>query len=301
MSFSATERNDILSAWIQPSSESEQDRQDRAVRMIRSAIDEHPAFEGVDIAIYAKGSYANNTNVRLDSDVDIVVQCDEVFYYDCAPGAHPATSLMTPYSGIWTPALWRGEVVAALNAYFGSSEIDASGRIAIAIKETIGSRPNVDVVPSFKYRKYWTLNPEEASEGSVVYATDSARIVNWPQQQLANGRQKNVRTGQRYKRFVRALKNAENVLRDARRISAKPSYLMECLVYNVADTTLQNGGTLVTDFQSSLFELWSGLESNDHVRWLEPNDLKYVFGDDQKWTAQDARAVVLATWNYLYG
>lgn len=39
--------------------------------MIREAINAHDAFKGSAYSIYAKGSYANNTNVKSDSDVDI--------------------------------------------------------------------------------------------------------------------------------------------------------------------------------------------------------------------------------------
>ena len=44
---------------------------ERAERMVIAAIDAHPAFDGYrsSIKVYAKGSYANKTNVRADSDV----------------------------------------------------------------------------------------------------------------------------------------------------------------------------------------------------------------------------------------
>jgi hypothetical protein len=48
--------------------------------MIRQAIDEHGAFKGCGLHVYAKGSNANNTNVRTDSDVDIAVECMDVQY-----------------------------------------------------------------------------------------------------------------------------------------------------------------------------------------------------------------------------
>jgi tRNA nucleotidyltransferase (CCA-adding enzyme) len=82
MSMTASERRALLSQWVKPSSESEQVQQDRAERMIRDAINAHPTFKGTAIRVYAKGSYANNTNVRLDSDVDIVVENHDCFYYD---------------------------------------------------------------------------------------------------------------------------------------------------------------------------------------------------------------------------
>jgi tRNA nucleotidyltransferase (CCA-adding enzyme) len=68
---------DKLSGWTGPSSETEQDKQERTERMIRQAVDNHPAFKNCSPSVFAKGSYANNTNVKLDSGVDIAVQCHE--------------------------------------------------------------------------------------------------------------------------------------------------------------------------------------------------------------------------------
>ena len=65
---------DRLSGWTGPSSDTEQEKQERTERMIREAVKEHPAFDDCKLTVYAKGSYANNTNVRTDSDVDIAVQ-----------------------------------------------------------------------------------------------------------------------------------------------------------------------------------------------------------------------------------
>ncbi len=76
-----------LSSWTGPSSDSEQEKQDRTERMIREAIDAHRAFEDCALAVFAKGSYANNTNVRADSDVDIAVECTEAEYWEEAAGA----------------------------------------------------------------------------------------------------------------------------------------------------------------------------------------------------------------------
>lgn len=82
--MTAADRQALLARWIKPSSESEKNRQDRAWRMVCDAIDAHPAFDGVDRRIYAKGSYPNNTNVARDSDVDIVVELHECNYDDYA-------------------------------------------------------------------------------------------------------------------------------------------------------------------------------------------------------------------------
>jgi len=62
-----------LASWTGPSSNGEQENQERTERMIREAVNSHDPFAGCSLKVYAKGSYANNTNVRADSDVDIAV------------------------------------------------------------------------------------------------------------------------------------------------------------------------------------------------------------------------------------
>ena len=64
-----------------------------AERMIKEAVRDHPGFADCSLTVYAKGSYANNTNVRADSDVDVAVQCSNAIYSDAASGvAKPAGS-----------------------------------------------------------------------------------------------------------------------------------------------------------------------------------------------------------------
>jgi len=294
------ERSVFLSKWIRPSSDSEQDRQNRAERMIREAIERHDVFSTTDVAIYAKGSYANNTNVRLDSDVDIVVECRDCFYFDYYPSSIQPSVPSSAYTGKWTPALWREEVLAALAKHFGPREVDSSGAIAIVIAEKYGSRPSADVVPSFRYRRFYSADRSSYEEGSKVFGTTGKDVINWPQQQLENGREKNSATGGRYKNYARALKNAENVLSDSKTISAKPSYLMECLAWNVPDDILTSGD-LDDGFRATLGWLYTHLTSKyERENWVEPNRLKYLFGPYQKWSVDDGKELVHETWKFLY-
>src|SRR5438132_13335460 len=101
MVLSASERLELLSSWILPSSQDEQDRQDRDERMIPAAINQHTPFANTPIEVYAKGSYANNTNVRNDSDVDIGVECHDCMYVDYAQGVTPSAAPADAYSGPW--------------------------------------------------------------------------------------------------------------------------------------------------------------------------------------------------------
>ena len=299
MAMSASERCDVLSSWIKPSSQDEQDRQDRAERMIRDAIKQHAPFANTKIEIYAKGSYPNNTNVRNDSDVDIVVECHDCMYYDYAQGVTPTATPTGAYAGPWTPDAWRREVTKAIVSCFGSADVDPSGSIALVVAAKAGSRPSADVVPSYHYRKYWAGDRSRWDDGSVVYKAGGGRVVNWPHQQLDNGRAKNTATGRRYKNYARALKNAENYLAEHKTITAKPSYLMECLAWNVPDATLMTGD-LDAGFSATLAWLWNHLTDNyAYEGWEEPNKLKYLFWSGQKWTLADAKQVVLETWRLL--
>lgn len=240
--MSASERAQLLSKWIKPSSENEQAQQERAEDMIRKAITTCAAFDGSSVLVYTKGSYPNNTNVRRDSDVDVTVELQDCFYYGYKPGVTGVEPPVAPYQGQWTPTSWRAAVVDALNLAFGEDSVDTSGKIAINIRAVEGSRPSADVVPSFDYRRFDNSTRTIRQDGSCVFPTDGGdKVVNWPQQQLENGRNLNNATNHRYKNYVRALKNAENFLAAEGNIEELPSYFMECLVFNVSTPTLSFG------------------------------------------------------------
>lgn len=295
----SSDRERVLTSWVKPSSDTEKDQQDRAERMVREAIKRRPPFSGVDYKIYTKGSYPNNTNVRSDSDVDVVVECHEVFFYDYESGVTGNPSLNNPYKGEWTAQRWRQEVGDAVADAFGASDVDRTGKVAINVAAIHGSRPSADVVPSFDYRRFLDSQRRNSHDGSCVFDATGTKIVNWPNQQLLNGQAKNSRTGNRYKRFVRALKRAENVLAEAGTIAELPSYFMECLVWNVANPTLTSGNTLDAGFRATLAELWTGLDGNAADHWSEPNDLKWLFRGQQNWSVADGKKLVWETYNYL--
>ena len=227
------------------------------------------------------------------------MECHECSYSDYGPGVTGNPNLGSPYKGPWSKANWRKEVGDALVDAFGAGNIDRSGKIAINVAAVPGSRPSADVVPSFVYYRYLDSERGSSITGSCVWDTNDNKIINWPQQQLDNGRTKNIATGSRYKKFVRALKRLENALVDLGKIDELPSYFMECLVWNVANSTLASGSSLDADFRATLVELWQGLDGGDASEWDEPNQLKWLFKGNKKWTIDDGKGLVLATWNYL--
>lgn len=292
-----TALEDTLARWTGPSSATEQDKQDRTERMVREAVRDHPGFSGCDLSVHTKGSYPNNTNVRTDSDVDVAVQCGDVIYWDeHTPGAHPSSTL---YTGIWTPAKLRLELVAALNAKF-PGQVDSTGTTAIRVHSS-SSRVDADVVPCFDYRYYFSNTSWR--DGAKTFRTNGKSVKNYPVQHLANGRAKNNATSTYFKSAVRIMKRVENAMVTAGKHREVPSYFIECLVYNSPNSIFMKS-TWVDIIHDLIVHIWDGLEGAEPTtasgnRWLEVNECKYLFSDAQAWSRQDGRDFANAAWNYL--
>ncbi|MEW2133314.1 nucleotidyltransferase [Streptomyces sp. NPDC005435] len=285
----------LINKWKSPPGPSEKRRLERAERMVRAAVSQHEPFQALDITVAAKGSYPNKTNVRGDSDVDIMVKLNDPIHTDGVAEwwfGQPAR-----YRGPWTKAALREQVHAALTNHFGW--VDADHNLAFYVPEVVGSRPSIDVVPCFKWVKYDSTVPGGEYVGSVVYGRDGKKVINWPELQLANGRTKNDNTNQRYKFVVRVLKNVENDLAAEGVIKALPSYFSECLIYNVSDHVLL-AGDLDAAVRASLREVYRQITSFfGPQRMREPNGMKKVFGEGQKWSEKDARALIENALHYL--
>jgi hypothetical protein len=285
-----------LAGWTGPSSATEQDKQERTERMIREAIKEHAAFDSCDLHVYAKGSYANNTNVKTDSDVDIAVQCGNAMYWDEAKKGTRTSS--TPYKGIWTPSKLRSELELALRGKF-PGKVDSSGSTAFCIHSS-SARVDADVVPCFDYRYY--LSDGSHRDGAKVHKKDGASLINWPDQQLKNGRAKNSRTSQYYKKTARIMKRVENAMVVAGAHREVPSFFVECLVYNCPDEIFLRT-TWTATVKGVINHIYHGLDGAEPAvaseRWLEVSECKYLFSPGQAWDRTDGRAFAKAAWNYL--
>ncbi|MFJ2256869.1 nucleotidyltransferase [Streptomyces sp. NPDC087844] len=285
-----------LSGWTGPSSTTEQDKQDRTERMIREAIKDHAAFSGYDLSVYAKGSYANNTNVKADSDVDIAVQCGEAVYWEEATkGAHPPSKA---YAGIWTPVKLRSELESALRAKF-PGQVDSSGSTAFRIHSS-SARVDADVVPCFDYRYYFSSSNYRV--GARVFKKNGTPLENYSKKQLENGRAKNTRTKQYYKNAVRIMKRVENAMVAEGVHREVPSFFVECLVYNCPDSIFL-APTWTKTVEGVIVHIWQKLQGDepsvDSDRWLEVSECKYLFQSAQDWNRQDGRDFAKAAWNYL--
>lgn len=300
----STNLEELLRRYTKPSSDSEQERQDAAEHLVRDAVKRSVALAGLgsNLEILPKGSYKNNTNVKLDSDVDIAVVSHEVFYPDYEQLSEADANRLkggSPSSWI-QPAQLRSELTRVLQAEAGSAYVHP-GRVAIQVDAVKARRTSADAVPSYEYRRY-VYRPDGSigyHEGNVVFPTSGSRIINWPKQQYDNGVAKNQRSATRYKQLVRVMKNVENDLVDAGAIREQASYFVECLVYNVPDAVFGNT-TLTADTRNVITAIYNSTKTDAACeKWVEVNGLKWLFRSGQAWTRADANSFALAAWRYL--
>ena len=294
----ATTRNweQTFRDWSKPSSDTEAEKCDRAERMIREAIRQHPWFAGMQPRVYAKGSYANNTNVRLDSDVDVAIEFERCLYFN----ANSVSGFIPAQAGIRTPAdhsfaEFKNQTEAALVSMFGRRNV-TRGNKAFDIHENT-SRVDADAVPCWEYRLYYGPGPSDYYRGTEFVSDDGIAVVGWPEQQKVNGNAKNVRTGSRYKHITRAIKRLRNEMASSGIVSAEPiaSYLIECLMYNVSDSDFQHPN-YVDDVRMALASVIA--DQRPDSAWVEVNGTKSLYGSRQSWTR--AQTETFATNAYIY-
>ena len=293
-----------LRSAAQRPSDNEDSKRDRTERQIREVLDDWEALEGRPWRVYVKGSYANNTNVRLNFDVDIAVEYCGYFYHDLAldlKGHDKSEVGVVDSSDPYTRGEFKADVLEALRDRFGASAVKA-GRIAYRIREGKTTLP-ADVVPCWEYRRYdrlgWDGKPV-FHVGSRVYPSTGGYVENFPKLQLDNGVAKNNRTARRYKRMVRGLKKLQvELVRQGIMDSELPSYLTECLVYNVPDSSF-NKPTYVADIRGVLATIFNAtLPSGGADEWHEVHELMYLFRGTRSWTIQQVHEMSSKAWDYI--
>lgn len=292
-------------SWLQtaarPASTTEEAERDSTLARIKRAIDQSREIDSGSVNIYVKGSYATNTNVRRDSDVDVAVEWTRWSYVMKAFDAvdkTPEQLGFTPIQAGPTPAEFRAEVERALVALFGGA-VDTSGDKAINVTRATGTL-DADVVPCFSLHRY--DRPGSYHAGHRIYPKSGGWINNFPAQNLRNGRAKNNRTNRRYKQIVRCLKRLEGELVAERKIAREyPGYVVECLLYNVPDYYFTNEQTLLQTLRNCLSYLWGGLRKEEtYTGWEEVNELLYLFrGTGKKRDPQEAYRMVDAAWSMI--
>ncbi len=289
-----------LASWTKPAFGNEQQRAADTEAAIRNAVNNHQTLRGMNIRIVPKGSYKNNTNVRRDSDIDIAVVHQGYILPEYTEGASLAHAGLIPYTGI-TPAQYKAAVGEAMRREFGAANIDGSGNRVFRLRGS-STVMDADIIPA---TQYWYIGRTWHREGIglILDQQDGHTHYNYPDQHFDNGVAKNLRTGKRYKRSVRIMKNIENKLVTDKIITAFPSFLVECLAYNVPDhiyIATNNWRTLITNICAHVWQYVSVLpEPAETLRWREVNGHKFLFGAHQRWTKQQAQGFILQVYGMV--
>lgn len=252
---------DQLKLYASPLSDTEDQQCLNAIRMVRDALkqlgftDDNKAISKMyedtfayaiqmrslqgfrQIKIFVQGSYANNTNVRTQSDVDIAIVQEEVFQTEYRLGVTDANYDFSIVPS--APKTFKDEVQDCLEYKFGQ-DVERKNKSIKVHGNTY--RKDADTVPCLRLRNYtqeFNNNANNYIGGIVIKADDGSRIINYPEQHIENGRKKNNDTNYYYKKMVRIAKKMRYMMEDLNYSSAKniSSFGLESLLWNVPNST----------------------------------------------------------------
>lgn len=268
---------------------------------LRSALERSDApYANRSYTTFLQGSYGNDTNIYADSDVDIVMRLDSVYYDDTS---ELSASDLAAYRTDFSPATYswrefRNEVTAHLTKIYGSAVTPGKKAIAVAGN---GSRRDADVLPAAEFRRYFAYSAswsQRYAEGICFWLPDGTRIINYPKLHSANCTSKHQRTGSRFKPTVRIVKNWRNAMIAQQRIrdDLAPSYFIEGMLYNVPD--IQFG----TNWSTTIVNVVNWLISCDRSKLVCANEQYFLLhpSDPVTWRAEKFEAFLNAmidSWN----
>lgn len=218
-----------LIRWSQPLSESEDLTCERAVNMVKDKISSSDLFKRRDIEIFAQGSYANNTNVRTNSDVDLCVLCKQTFKY-YVPTGKQLTDFGYGYSD-YSYDSFKMELFNLISEKFGITNI-TYGKKSIKVMAD-SYHKEIDIVPFFEY-KVFDFQGSVVRTGVAMEVPPGITVENYPKQHIRCGKNKNIKTNYNYKKMVRCFKAIKYQMEDDGYIFANiKSFVVESVLFNL--------------------------------------------------------------------
>lgn len=298
----------MLEEYSKPLSETEDNHCKNAIRMVSDAlkplgftddgkgitklcadtfaysIELKNASEGRRIKLFVQGSYANNTNVRTKSDVDIAVVQEDVFQtkYRTSGSYVQSDADYNFYVAEARPISFKDEVEKCLIVKFGKDVERKKKSIKV---HGNAYRKDADAVPCKRYRDYTNDYRKDVNNyiGAISIRTDDGEtIINYPEQHIKNGREKNNATNYLYKKLVRILKKIrymmeENGYKSTQDVS---SFALESLLWNIPDSYyLEWGKYRKVDAFKQLIALLIA-QKPQFSYYKEANGIKDLFKDN---------------------
>lgn len=273
---------------------------------VRNALrhEDSPIAERIangSILIDLQGSYAHDTNIYGDSDVDVIVHHTGAFHSNkrMLPTDQYDIHERTYFDATYSWKSFRDDVIEALQGYYGDDFVNLSGNKSIKVLPN-GGRLRADVVPVISYRKYDYFYGSEShlhsrEDGVAFYhRTTGAAIVNYPQQHYDNAVEKHRLTSQRYKGLVRVFKNMRSYLVDKGILEKAdaPSYFLQGMVYNVPENLFS------ADMSATTLAALRFLRNANLTSFVSQNKLHPLLGySEDLWNPDAAQRTVMALCN----
>ncbi len=287
-----------LKIWAKAPSESEETKCQNAVNSITNAI---RAKFGNQVTIFLQGSYKNRTNIKLDSDVDIVVRHDGFYFPDINWLSDQDKDIYKAsfVSSNYTYSQFKTDIQRILESQFGQLEVLRKNK---CIKVNGNSyRVNADVIPCFVHNRY--SNPTTISAKGIELISDSNdRVCSFPDQHYENGVQKNSETRQMFKPIVRILKRTRNELAEQGEIEIEkmPSFFLESLVWNVLPHTHFHKNTYKEAALTVSSAIWGDMrDTSKSNNYAEVSNLMWLFKGQNKRIPQHAFEFIDKTWDFI--
>ena len=290
-----------LDNWRKPPSENEEQKISNAISMIKDAVKAHDKLKDKNIEFVIQGSYGNNTNVKLDSDIDVCAMLKDTFYSEYREGATDKDYGFTDGGNSFDD--YKGWVIEAMINKFRHQHV-TTGNKSIEIRSNT-YRVQADVVPAFQYRNYKyekNNNIDNFIEGIKFFSSDNTPITNYPKVHVENGITKNNNTQRSYKRTVRLYKRVRNkMIEDGITVSGNiRSFLIEGLLWNVPNNIFTSANTWNETLRETIIVLYNSTKTEEGCKeWGEVSEHFYLFHTHRKWNREDTNAFLVQMWNYL--
>lgn len=287
-----------LNNFRYPPSNTEEQKLANSEYQVKEAIKNSEKLSKKTIKVFGQGSYANDTNVKNNSDIDINVRLDDTVFVQ-VPNNKEKNDFGYSDSD-YTYAEYRKDVYDALVDYFGIQFIQDKNKCITVLPNS--NRVETDVVPTFRLDRYDNENKNSKIEGVRFIAKDSSVITNYPLQHIENGKFKNSNTQKRFKRLTRIYRRIRyKMIEDNIAVSDNiTSFLLECLVWNVPNRIFNEYDTWTDRLKQSIIFIYNATKEGEETcnEWGEVSELLYLFRA-RKWNIKDVNQFMVQMWNYL--
>lgn len=232
---------------------------------------------GNDVEIFLQGSYANSTNIKKDSDVDIVICYKKSYFYDIDNLSDTETNLFhkNTTNASYNFSDFKNDVENYLVSIYWNT-VERKNK-CIKIPWNWGW-VDADIVPCFVYKRYETHNKISA-EWIKFLSDKNETVISFPKQHKKNWEVKNQYTWWDFKSLVRIIKNCKKELVNKWIIKEDlvSSFLLECIFWNIPNNNFNLNISTKNKFNKVVELIYNDMwDKEKYNNYAEISDLFYL-------------------------